>query len=168
MTDRYVCFSHGKESGPWGTKITALADIARRAGWSVESLDYRGMDDPGARVEHLLRWCNAQTAPYVLAGSSMGGHVALAAAARARPCGVFLMAPALYVPGYEGFTPVPPDCPVAIVHGWDDNVIPWQGVVRFAAESRATTLLLAADHGLVEVIEAVGARFQTFLDSLSI
>lgn len=168
MKQACVCFSHGKESGPWGTKITALADIARRAGWSVESLDYRGMDDPRTRVEHLLRWCGSQTMPYVLAGSSMGGHVALAAACDARPCGVFLMAPALYVPGYENFTPAPPDCPVTIVHGWDDEVIPWEGAVRFGSESRATTVLLAADHGLVEVIDTVAVHFRMFLESVRV
>ena len=36
---RYVVFSHGKESGPWGTKIAALADIARAEGYEVESVD---------------------------------------------------------------------------------------------------------------------------------
>ena len=29
MSEDVVVFSHGKESGPWGTKIMALADIAR-------------------------------------------------------------------------------------------------------------------------------------------
>ena len=27
--DRYVVFSHGKDAGPWGVKITALAGNAR-------------------------------------------------------------------------------------------------------------------------------------------
>ena len=26
---RLVCFNHGKESGPWGTKIQRLADVAK-------------------------------------------------------------------------------------------------------------------------------------------
>jgi hypothetical protein len=44
-----VCFSHGQESGPWGTKIRALADVAH----AVESLDYQGMADPQARARKL-------------------------------------------------------------------------------------------------------------------
>ncbi len=28
MSPGIVCFSHGKESGPWGTKIKALAGVA--------------------------------------------------------------------------------------------------------------------------------------------
>ena len=31
MTANLVCFSHGQESGPWGTKIRELADVAREA-----------------------------------------------------------------------------------------------------------------------------------------
>ncbi|MGH8540495.1 MAG: alpha/beta hydrolase, partial [Stenotrophobium sp.] len=41
MTSRnLVCFAHGKESGPWGTKITHLAEVARGHGYEVMSPDY--------------------------------------------------------------------------------------------------------------------------------
>ena len=35
-----VYFSHGKESGPWGSKIKRLANIAKEHGCSVDSIDY--------------------------------------------------------------------------------------------------------------------------------
>ena len=35
-----IIFSHGKESGPWGTKIKRLANVAKRLNCSVESIDY--------------------------------------------------------------------------------------------------------------------------------
>jgi len=54
MPDRYVVFSHGKESGPWGSKIAAMSEIARGEGFHVESVDYQGIDDPHARVTRLL------------------------------------------------------------------------------------------------------------------
>ena len=54
MKTKTVCFSHGQESGPWGTKITLLAEVARELGWTVESLDYRGMDDARDRVVKLV------------------------------------------------------------------------------------------------------------------
>ena len=50
MPDRYVVFSHGKESGPWGSKIAAMSEIARGEGFHVESVDYQGINDPHARV----------------------------------------------------------------------------------------------------------------------
>jgi pimeloyl-ACP methyl ester carboxylesterase len=80
----YVCFSHGKESGPWGTKIAAMADLARDRGLGVESLDYRGMDDPSARVDKLVAHCENIARPLVLVGSSMGGWLMLLTAL-ARP-----------------------------------------------------------------------------------
>ena len=52
-----ICFSHGQESGPWGTKIRAMAEVARSSGWLVESLDYQGIDDP---------WDRAQQTDYLL------------------------------------------------------------------------------------------------------
>ena len=96
----------------WGTKIRHLADLARAGGWTVESLDYQGMQDPLERVTKLTDYCNAHAQPPVLVGSSMGGFVALATASRVEVRGLFLLAPALYLPGYQEHLPDPlPDCP---------------------------------------------------------
>ena len=162
----HICFSHGKESGPWGTKIRALADVALGAGWSVESLDYQGMDDPHARVARLAGYCREYGRPLALAGSSMGGFVAAAVAAQLPLRGVFLMAPAFYVPGYEQYVPPPPGCPVSIVHGWRDDVVPWEGSVRYAASARARLTLLDGDHRLTENLPALVELFRMFLQDI--
>lgn len=169
MTERWVCFSHGKESGPWGTKIEALAATARDAGWQVESLDYQGMDDPAERVARLEVWCEQQMQPYVLAGSSMGGHVATAAASgKGRDAlGVFLMAPAFYMTGFEQLTPDPPDCPLTIVHGWHDDVVPWQNSACFAEPAKAKLVMLDDDHRLANSLDALRAEFAMFLTVVS-
>jgi alpha/beta superfamily hydrolase len=162
-----VCFSHGQESGPWGTKIRALAEVAREAGHAVESLDYRGMADPQLRARKLCAWCRAQTTPPILVGSSMGGYVALAAASEAGAAGLFLMAPALYVPGYEAIpVPPPPACRVTIVHGWRDDVLPWSGSVRYGERSGARLVLVPDDHRLVADLAGLCRVFRLFLDEL--
>ena len=95
MTERYVVFSHGKDAGPWGVKITALAGNARSEGYEVESVDYRGVDDPRERVHRLVEFCKELKGDLVLVGSSLGGYVSVAAASLLHARGVFLMAPAL-------------------------------------------------------------------------
>ena len=110
-----VVFSHGRESGPWGAKITAMAAVVRDLGAAVESVDYRGMDDPGARVRKLIESGAALRAPLLLVGSSMGGHVAASAAGRLGARGLFLLAPAFYMRGYEEYTPQDVPCPAVIV-----------------------------------------------------
>ena len=84
MTERFVVFSHGKDSEPWGSKIAAMAEIAREEGFHVESVDYRGIDDPQARVTRLLAFCKDLRGSLVLVGSSMGGWLSLLVA-RHRP-----------------------------------------------------------------------------------
>ncbi len=74
-----VYFSHGKESGPWGTKIKHLADMTEGMGCAVDSIDYTDLMDPDLRVERLLEVLVEEEDSFVLVGSSMGGYVSLAA-----------------------------------------------------------------------------------------
>lgn len=164
MSFNHVCFSHGQESGPWGTKIRALAELARDEGWSVESLDYQGVADPRERVGQLLEYCRGLAGPPVLVGSSMGGFVALSAAASTPALGLFLLAPALYLPGYEEHLPeVLPRCPTRIVHGWGDDVVPWDGSVLYGAVTGASLLLVDGDHRLTARLDTIGPHFVDFL-----
>ncbi len=166
MTETYVVFSHGQGSGPWGSKITAMAEVARTLGFRVESVDYRHIDDPVERVERLLEYGRGLSAPPVLVGSSLGGHVATAASVRLRARGLFLLAPAFYMPGYEQYTPQPPQCPIEIVHGWGDDVVPVENSIRWAREHRADLHILDGDHRLQENIPQIGALFAEFLRRL--
>ncbi len=163
---RYVVFSHGKESGPWGTKIAALADIARAEGYEVESVDYRGIDDPHARVTRLLAYCRDFQGRLVLVGSSMGGHVSTAGSRLLRTAGLFLMAPAFYVPGFEDLTPEPADCPITIVHGWRDDVVPVDNSIRFARKHGANLHVLDSDHRMQDKIREISYYFEYFLITL--
>ncbi len=168
MTRKEICFSHGQESGPWGTKIKSMAEAARAAGWAVESLDYRGIEDPVARADKLTDWCRSGHEGGVLAGSSMGGFVALAAAARTGARGLFLLAPALYLPGYQEHLPEPPECPTMIIHGWRDTMVPWDGSLRYGAETRSQLVLLNGDHRLTSNISTITRLLTGFLDALEL
>jgi pimeloyl-ACP methyl ester carboxylesterase len=161
-----LVFSHGKESGPWGRKITAMAAVVRDLGHAVESIDYRGMEDPAARVEKLVRAAARIPKPLVLVGSSMGGHVSAAAAARLRPRGVFLLAPAFYMPGFEAYTPQDVPCPTTLVHGWHDDIVPVENSIRWAREHQASLHVLNSDHRLEDRIEAICALLRAFLAEL--
>jgi alpha/beta superfamily hydrolase len=161
-----VVFSHGKESGPWGAKITAMAATVQELGLAVESVDYRGMDDPADRVDKLIAAASRLTGAVVLVGSSLGGHVAAAAAARVNARGVFLLAPALYMPGFEAHTPQDVACPTAIVHGWHDDIVPVDNSVRWARERSAALHVLDSDHRLEDRIEAICRLLRSFLIDL--
>jgi len=161
-----VVFSHGQESGPWGGKITAMAAVARDLNLAVESVDYRGMVDPGRRVEKLVQVGGELEGPLVLVGSSMGGHVSAAAAARLAPRALFLLAPAFYMPGFEEHTPQEVAAPTAIVHGWRDEVVPVENSIRWAREHQATLHVLDSDHRLEDRIGQICDLLRAFLAAL--
>ena len=161
-----VVFSHGKESGPWGSKITAMAAAVRELKIAVESVDYRGLDDPADRIAKLVDLGKKLDAPMVLVGSSMGGHVSAAAAGELKPRGLFLLAPAFYMPGYEDYTPQNVVCPTVIVHGWNDVIVPVDYSIRWAREHQAALHLLNSDHRLEDQIGAICALLRDFLTAL--
>jgi len=168
MSDQelYVCFSHGQQSGPWGTKIAAMAEVARDRGCELESVDYRGIDLPGDRVAKLLDHCRPLARKLVLVGSSMGGHVAAAASAQLDVAGLFLIAPAFYMPGYEQLTPAPHADRVVVVHGWRDEVVPVGNSIRWATEHRADLHIMDGDHRLTDCIFEINRVFDWLLHDL--
>lgn len=166
MSSRHIVFSHGQDGEPWGMKIQAMAEVARRHGLQVHSVDYRGMPDPLQRVRVLLEFARELPGELILVGSSMGGHVAMAAATGLPACGVFLLAPAFYMAGYEHYTPVAAACPVDIVHGWNDDIVPVDNSIRYARENKCTLHVLDSDHRLTADIDEVCALLDRFLTRL--
>jgi alpha/beta superfamily hydrolase len=160
-------FSHGKETGPWGSKITAMAATARELNLAVESVDYQGIEDPTKRVDKLLEAGSTMQGSMVLVGSSMGGHVSAAAARRLQARGLFLLAPAFYMRGFEAYTPQDVDCPTAIVHGWRDDIVPVENSIRWAREHRAVLHILESDHRLQDQIESICRLLRDFLVALT-
>jgi len=154
-------FAHGKESGPWGSKIKYLAAIAKSNGYAVESPDYSHTHDPKARLEQLLD-INPQARRLVLVGSSMGGYVSAMACRQLRPRALFLMAPALY---FEQFGEEPSDCPedTVVVHGWHDDIVPPERAIRFAQPRGAQLHLIADGHRLTNSLDLLGQLFDAQL-----
>ncbi|TQV75157.1 alpha/beta hydrolase [Aliikangiella marina] len=166
-----VCFSHGKDSAPKATKISALSEVARSAGHHSLSVDYRGIDDPQTRVDKLektLQSPDYRSAELVLVGSSMGAYVSLFASTHFKPVGLYLMAPAVFMPGYEQVPKAPEACLTQIVHGWSDEIVPVENAIRFGQENNAETLLLDDDHRLSHSLPVLESHFAAFLARLSI
>lgn len=159
-----IYFAHGKESGPWGSKIKRLADMAKDLGCAVQSIDYTDLpDSPDLRVERLLDTLKDEAGRFILVGSSMGGYVSLVASGKVKADGVFLLAPALNISGYQHQSYPTDNQHLEIVHGWSDDIIPPEKSICFAKEADCTLHLISGDHRLNTSLETVGALFELFL-----
>lgn len=182
MTLRGHCIlSHGFESGPDATKVTALADVAERFGWTHERPDYGDLDarreigplgDVPQRLVRLRALAQAAAArgPLVMAGSSLGAYIASRIALELFNDGLpvkalFLMAPPLTM------GPLPaldaPPLPISIIHGWDDELIPAMAVAAWAQDHRARLLMVEDSHRLSAHVQASADAFAALLSSLS-
>ena len=177
MKNLLVVFSHGKESGPLGSKIRALMKVAERHDAQVMSVNYRehppgavhDQDAPGEadrRVAQLLATPLPVQRQLVLVGSSMGGYVSTVASQRLVVEGLFLMAPAFYLPGYAYQDPVPNAKTTLLVHGWRDDIVPALNSVQFAQRHRCDLHLLDGDHRLNAALPKIEPLFERFLQNI--
>ena len=63
-------------------------------------------------------------------------------------------------------TPTAPDMPIAIVHGWNDDVVPVENSIRFAKECNASLHILDADHRLTASIDDINGLLTQFIEGL--
>ena len=171
----HCILSHGFESGPDATKVTALAEAAERLGWTHERPDYTDLDarrevselgDVPARLQRLLQLAQVAAArgPLVLAGSSLGAWISAQASLQVPLRGLFLMAPPIW-PG-ERHAMQAAEVPVSILHGWHDELIPAQQVVDWARGRNARLLLVDDSHRLSGHVAASADAFGALLQSL--
>jgi len=132
----------------------------------VESIDYTDTMDPYLRVERLLGVLAKERDEFVLVGSSMGGYVSLVASQEVHAEAIFLMAPALYIPGYARQEYRSRCSHIEIVHGWSDDVIPVENSIRYAQEADCTLYLISGDHPLNSSLEVVARLFERFLEQV--
>lgn len=171
----HCILSHGFESGPDATKVTALADVAERAGWTHERPDYTDLDarrdvselgDVDARTARLLELARnaASRGPLVLAGSSLGAWISAHVSLQVPVVGLFLMAPPVRMSHAHPL--VAAAVPTSIIHGHDDELIPAGDVFQWAHQRRARLLLVDDTHRLSNHVEASADAFAALLAGL--
>lgn len=169
----HVIISHGLDSSPDATKATALARVAGELGWSHERPDYRDLDatallgDVPGRIARLAAQARAAKGrPLVLAGSSMGAYVSAHVSREVPVAGLFLMAPPVALdvePRHLRAAMVP----TRIVHGWEDELIPAQDVVRWAQRRQDHLVMVPDSHRLAAHVEFCADEFARFLQMLA-
>jgi len=172
----HCILSHGFESGPDATKVTALAEVAERFGWTHERPDYTDLDakteiselgDVPTRLERLrvLARIAAARGPLVLAGSSLGAWISARVSLEVPTVGLFLMAPPLSMGPLPNLDAA--SVPLSVVHGWDDELIPAIAVVDWAHSHRARLLMVDDSHRLSAHVNTCADAFAALLADLS-
>jgi alpha/beta superfamily hydrolase len=164
---KLVIYNHGKDSMPWGEKTIQFAEVAKRYGYLFESPDYREQADPDKRVGQLLAMNLSGYDEVVLIGSSMGAYVSTVASESTKPKGLFLLAPAFYLPGYRQteFNPTAED--IRVFHGWQDDIVPPENAWRFCQKYRIRLNLYDTDHRMLSAMPQLIDEFSRFLAGFS-
>lgn len=175
MSRGHCILSHGFESGPDATKVTALAEVAERLGFTHERPDYTDLDarrevsnvgDVPARLQRLvgLAATAAARGPVVLAGSSLGAYISAIASLQVPTQALFLMVP----PTRMGPMPAldAAAVPTSVVHAWQDELIPAADVIAWAQARSARLLLVQDGHRLERHVEASARAFEELLAGL--
>ncbi|MBE2210339.1 MAG: hypothetical protein IAE66_01935 [Xanthomonadaceae bacterium] len=171
----HCILSHGFESGPDATKVTALAEAAEALGWTHERPDYTDLDaqhevselgNVPARLERLLGLAQdaARRGPLVLAGSSLGAYISGLVSLQVPIAGLFLMAPPIRMGTAHPLDAAP--VPTSIIHGWRDELIAADEVIMWAQARRDRLLMVDDSHRLTEHVESAKLAFAALLAGL--
>lgn len=164
----HIILSHGLNASPAATKVTALAAVAERLGFSHERPDYSDIDADGRvqdierRIARLHERARAAKGPLLLVGSSMGAFISGLVSLQVPVQGLFLMAPPIRIEGYPRQFDAAP-VPTLVVHGWHDELIPADEVVTWAQVRAAELRLVDDDHSLGAHVDYVAQAFAQFL-----
>jgi predicted esterase len=93
----------------------------------------------------------------------MGGYVSMVASASIDCEAVFMLAPALYMPGYAQQTYLSKAKRICTVHGNNDEIIPYQHSQKYADASNTELYIIDGDHRLKESLNEVSDIFNAFL-----
>ena len=163
----FLILSHGLDSSPDATKVSALATVAKLMGFASARPDYRDLDASGdvrridERIARLVEHAPKDT-PVILAGSSMGAFVSGFASFELKCVGLFLMALPMTIPGYARRFEAA-RVPTALVHGWNDELCPPDAAIAFARARNAEIALVDDDHRLSRHVDFIATRFSEFL-----
>lgn len=171
----HCILSHGFESGPDATKVTALAEAAEILGWTHERPDYTDLDaqrevsplgNVPARLERLLGLARTAAAqgPVLLAGSSLGAYISAQASLQVDVRGLFLMAPPVRLGTAAPLQAA--SVPTSILHGWHDELIAADEVIMWAQARRDRLLLVDDGHRLAQHVETAKLAFAALLASV--
>lgn len=167
---KLAIFSHGKESGPNGKKITILRNVAEAHNFQTVALDYTKCKNAQERITQLGEYIQKSNGvPLLLIGSSMGGYVSTVLSNDHPLIGLFLLCPALYMPNEEyKVREYNPKCKnIEIVHGWDDEIVPYVNSIKFGQQSKAVVNLVDDNHRLKQSYSFIEGRFDAFLKNIN-
>lgn len=167
-----IILSHGSDSSPEATKVSALAALGQARGWQTQRPDY-GHDDArghtasvAPRIARLRATIEALDAPPLLVGSSMGAFISGLVSLDVPVAGLLLLATPSEIPGHIRKFDLRDGVPTLLIHGWRDDVCPPEGIHAFAARRRLPLLLVDDDHRLGSSMDMLVAQFTHMLDGL--
>ncbi len=178
-----LVLSHGLESDAYGKKLRWLAAVAESRGICAESINYyteETEDAPSSLIRDPLQRRDVLEArlakiveeqpqvQLVLAGSSLGGWVSCTVACERPVGGLLLLAPALGLASYPFQPATPLAKEIVVVHGFEDDIIPFSNSVEFASKNNATLIALPDGHRLQNDFCALASALDLLLDKLNL
>jgi len=157
-----VIFSHGKEGSPHGSKSKIINNICEASNVEFTTIDYKDCNTVNERVALLESTIEDNSNPLILVGSSMGGYVSAVCSNKYETLGLFLIAPALYMSGYDIQKYKSLAKNIAVRHGWDDDIISPENSIKFCKIHKCRLTIDQDDHRMSKTRNDLALHFTWF------
>ena len=158
-----VIFSHGLEGSPLGSKAKVIKEICKANNVEFTTIDYKDCKTANERVALLESNIKNNSNVLILVGSSMGGYVSAVCSSKYESLGLFLIAPALYLTGYEVQEYKSKSQIINVRHGWDDDIIPVDNSIKFCKIHNCNLTIDYDDHRMSKTRKELAIHFTNFL-----
>lgn len=142
ITSHTVVFSNGKEENPYGKKSKIIQKCTLSQNQQFITVDDSDCSNTEERVTKLRELVDQLSTKIVLVGSRMGGYVSTVVANSKPVDGLFLIAPALYMPDYAVQEYEPLTKNITVRHGWEDDIIPFNNPFGFVSRSNTLAAMM--------------------------
>lgn len=161
-----IYFLHGKNRTPKDNKLVILANLAKQKGYSTKFIDDTDTKNPNIRAKRLLKNIENENKNLILVGGSMGGYSSVWVSQFVHVKGLFLLAPALYLEGYDDFN-LPLKCKnITTIYGLDDEIIPEENIIKFSKQTNSPLHIISDNHALNNSDQTILSLFEIFLENL--
>lgn len=157
----------GKQGDINEGKIKLLRLIAKEQKILFTVIDYKKLNSLNNSIDYAINVIKEKNEKIILCGSSMGGYISIVLSNYIESIyGILLLAPAIGIDGYPDIETNIKCKNVKVIHGYNDDMVPYENVINFCINKKIEMHLVNDNHRLTKSYKLIGQELLSLILNL--